>query len=362
MFGKWGKAKAQQTSPASSSSSAAAGGMASAAQGGAQRSSAHDGHAGSAIVARQVASLERKSGAERQGDGRYRVGLAHSPYALFVALPPSFPRAPPVVSVEPPPPRTTQGTWGVIDAAGVLAHARLHRWTAVTDLGSLVAAVVRELDAAEPPVGSADVPHGSAAAAGPPRHSSPASAAASSAAATGQPAASVATHVPSKPDTFPELERMPTEELQQLVRDPDMLGAFVGSLDPIVDLGAGGDELVARNRRVGEENLERKERLAALTNSVAALRDQVSTSSASFQAKSQRQQKIMQQYAPPQVSARLSTAVDEAEEASDAVGDALLKQGSAVPGGVSDWVEQYLASRTVYHARKARLECFVRNA
>ncbi|GLH14248.1 Parcxpwfx02 [Gryllus bimaculatus] len=303
---------------------------------------------------------------EIQEDVEYKVEFTSggNNMALLVVLGPDFPLTRPVLKIRP----DIVHPW-VNESSEVVTAPGLINYTAHSDLGRVVHAIIREFQL-RPPQLCTDIGAGASSSqqndVNSDGRSSPlygvmyqTSLLSSNCNYGGMSQYSVhnnaaALHLcPRGTLAFPDLAKLTLEELKKLDENVDRQDEFLLQHHPDsqkVDMSL--ENMLMNNEEVAKENLSKEPRLQHLKTVVKKKLDVVASLKAQYESHSNEYQKQSEKYAPDNIRDNLRIATVCTDEESERVADEFLNKQL----DVETFVTSYMEKRTSFYSRKTREE------
>ena len=159
--------------------------------------------------------------------------------------------------------------------------------------------------------------------------------------------------IPAVPASFPELDSMSKEEMEDLLDNEDRFRSFVEQMSAVTTLIDLQFSVQKGNVETSETNLKREDELTMLHAEVSSLQSDLREKTEAFRALEAQQAKLC---APPdrrEVIRKLTFAKKQAYKESEDVASAWIDEGD---GDVDDFINKFMEQRTVHHTRAAKLE------
>ncbi|OQS03448.1 hypothetical protein THRCLA_04251 [Thraustotheca clavata] len=164
----------------------------------------------------------------------------------------------------------------------------------------------------------------------------------------------VHTQTPAIPTSFPELNELPTSQLENLVSDRQALKAYIRNMDSVINFMKLYEELLKGNTELAEKNLTFESTVADLQKDVQGLKTQVQAAQEVLNVKQARQQEILSRVRPDILVERVSQAAEEMDENTEDIGSRFTNGEM----DVNQFLSEYIPSRKLYHLRAAKVESF----
>ncbi|GLH14247.1 Uncharacterized protein GBIM_18624 [Gryllus bimaculatus] len=250
---------------------------------------------------------------EIQEDVEYKVEFTSggNNMALLVVLGPDFPLTRPVLKIRP----DIVHPW-VNESSEVVTAPGLINYTAHSDLGRVVHAIIREFQL-RPPQLCTDIGAGASS------------------------------------SQQNDLAKLTLEELKKLDENVDRQDEFLLQHHPDsqkVDMSL--ENMLMNNEEVAKENLSKEPRLQHLKTVVKKKLDVVASLKAQYESHSNEYQKQSEKYAPDNIRDNLRIATVCTDEESERVADEFLNKQL----DVETFVTSYMEKRTSFYSRKTREE------
>ncbi|KAK7788283.1 hypothetical protein R5R35_013900 [Gryllus longicercus] len=277
---------------------------------------------------------------EIQEDVEYKVEFTSggNNMALLVVLGPDFPLTRPVLKIRP----DIVHPW-VNESSEVVTAPGLINYTAHSDLGRVVHAIIREFQL-RPPQLCTDIGAGAS--------SSQQNDVNSDGRSSPLYGVMYQTSLLSS-NSFPDLAKLTLEELKKLDENVDRQDEFLLQHHPDsqkVDMSL--ENMLMNNEEVAKENLSKEPRLQHLITVVKKKLDVVASLKAQYESHSSEYQKQSEKYAPDNIRDNLRIATVCTDEESERVADEFLNKQL----DVETFVTSYMEKRTSFYSRKTREE------
>lgn len=303
---------------------------------------------------------------EIQDDVEYKVEFTSGGknMALVVILGPEFPLSKPVLRIRP----DIVHPW-VNETSEVINAPGLINYTAHSDLGRVVQAIIREFER-RPPLFSTDI------------NSVASSSQKNDVTVDGRssphfrhiyqnslPSSSKYPQMPhySLPSNnnvsfqstargslqFPELNNLSLEELKKLDESIDRQDEFLFKYNSdLQNTYMAVEDLLGKNEELAKENLSMEPKLDLLKSIVKKNMDKVSSLKAQYESHSNEYQKQSEKYAPENIRDHLRIAAVNTDEESEKVADQFLNKQLDLDTFINSFIER----RTVFYCRKTKEE------
>ena len=159
--------------------------------------------------------------------------------------------------------------------------------------------------------------------------------------------------IPSIPPSFPELDSMSRNEVQELLDDEGKFHLFVESMSALATLVDLKDSIFKGNVETAGANLKHEEELGALCAEVTTLQESLQEKIATFRELEKMQNDL---FSPPdkqKVIKRLTAAKKEAFDESEELASSWIDNGEM---DIDDFVLRFLEKRTIHHVRAVKIE------
>jgi len=160
-------------------------------------------------------------------------------------------------------------------------------------------------------------------------------------------------HVPPLPTSYPELEKLSTEKLQELLDDEGAFVTFFNDLPLVKKLDALENQLRDENVHLAQANLLQKEPLDKLKEELLGQHEILQVQKHKYDEKQTELQQLVKECSTPKIMERL----EQAKAAADT--DSRDLQKTFRSGGCEDleaFIQDYQALRERYHILKFKLE------
>ncbi|GMI31260.1 hypothetical protein TrCOL_g9014 [Triparma columacea] len=279
------------------------------------------------------------------------------PYTLRIDLSPSFPNAPPTITLTSPSPATHPILSGdqCVNLKSLKAWGQGDRGVTLLKVveeaaGSLVKQAPRKTMDRQPSGGALPPSYDNVVR----RGSSSNLAASASASASPSPSTDNTFHmpIPPVPSSFPDLQSMPQSSLQRLLTDDVALNIYVENLPAVKTMQDLYESIRDGNGEAARLNQSQEEELGGLHAEVQVLQAELKDKIREFEEYKSRESKALDGIGSREVMEMLENAKNDAEGASESMSQQF------VDGDVklAEFVKEYMKERTKYHERAAKLE------
>eukprot|EP01135_Chromosphaera_perkinsii_P011628 Nk52_evm11s2462 gene=Nk52_evmTU11s2462 len=157
---------------------------------------------------------------------------------------------------------------------------------------------------------------------------------------------------PEVPKSFPELEVLSFDELNELLNSEEEFSNFFRKGEIVKNLGNVKDELQANNMELARKNLEREQELNASKSLLLEKNTELQALLSALMEKHQNQQSLSNMHTPARVVDNLKISVQEKDEESEDLASRLMDGDIEV----DEFVKQFIGLRKLYHLRQSKLE------
>uniref|UniRef100_A0A7S4G6G0 VPS37 C-terminal domain-containing protein n=1 Tax=Eutreptiella gymnastica TaxID=73025 RepID=A0A7S4G6G0_9EUGL len=158
---------------------------------------------------------------------------------------------------------------------------------------------------------------------------------------------------------FPEVQTLGSDELKTLIDDDVAFEQFFNNLAIIKNRKALNEDVQRGNEDMATANLSMKAEIEALKEEITDLSNVARVQKAELDTKLARKQELMERHSPQVLLGRLTTAVAQAEEHSDATAEAFHQGSMKDEAALKQFIQLYTDQRKQYHMRKLKLDGFV---
>lgn len=156
------------------------------------------------------------------------------------------------------------------------------------------------------------------------------------------------------PSSYPEIDRLDTEQIENLLQDDVAFEDFLVQIDAVKSMLAVRDELKSGNAELTRKSQASGGEIDKVKAKIETAAAKLSTIKAAYDLKVARQQEVLKRYSPEVLTGMLIRASEEAEEKSDDIADKFVKGDMTI----KEFNKVYLKERSLYHLRLAKKERF----
>eukprot|EP00117_Sycon_ciliatum_P045757 scpid80712/ scgid32853/ Vacuolar protein sorting-associated protein 37A; ESCRT-I complex subunit VPS37A; Hepatocellular carcinoma-related protein 1 len=152
--------------------------------------------------------------------------------------------------------------------------------------------------------------------------------------------------------SFPELQRLPIDEIQRLLDDDTALLNFFSTLPQVKAIQDRREALAKEVEEQARKNMERKPEYEEKRQQLSDTYDELTTMRQTYDQLVQRQADLSEKYSPPMILTQLRIDASAVDEEAEQVAESFLS--GSLP--VDEFVSQFMEKKKLSHTRHAKVE------